>query len=144
MKNSKTAVYQALGFPVLIENPSYFEFEGETVLDVNPSKLMTMMFKALPDKPVRLTGAEVRFLRTYMEMTQTAFGESLLVDASSVSKWEKTDQKFTGMDPQTELLLRMRCTLHINGRAHIASGYMDKLAPVLRNNDADYTYHIAV
>jgi DNA-binding transcriptional regulator YiaG len=144
MKKSQPALYTALGFPIMIENPSYIEFEGEQILDVNPGEIQEQMFRALVKKPARLTGAEVRFLRSYMELTQGAFGESLLVDASTVSKWEKTAQKFTGMPSQTEMLLRMRCNLHMNGRAHIASSFIDNLAPVLRSEDIGELYHLAV
>ena len=144
MKNSEPALYTALGFPILIENPSYIDFEGEQILDVNPGEIQDHMFRALVKKTARLTGAEVRFMRTYMELTQGAFGESLLVDASTVSKWEKTSQKFTGMPSQTEMLLRMRCNLHMNGRAHIASSFMDNLTTILRTEDIGETYNLAV
>ncbi len=135
MKNTAMATYTALGFPILIENPTYIDFEGEKVLDVNPLQIEDAMFRALIAKSARLTGAEVRFMRTYMELTQKTFGESLLVDASTVSKWEALGQKFTGMPAQTEMILRMRCTLHLNGRAHIASSFMDNLASALRTED---------
>lgn len=144
MNNNQPALYTALGFPILIENPSYIEFEGEMVLDVNAGAVQDLMFKALVKKSARLTGAEVRFMRTYMELTQGVFGESLMVDASTVSKWEKTAEKFTGMPSQTEMLLRMRCNLYKNGRAHIASSFIDQLAIVLRTEEIGETFHLAV
>ena len=144
MQKQNGATYTALGFPILIENPSYIEFEGDRVLDIDPVAVEDAMFTALITKPHRLTGAEVRFLRTYMELTQKTFGESLLVDASTVSKWEGLGQKFTGMPGQTELILRMRCMLHLNGRAHIASSFMDNLAPALRTESVGEIRQLAI
>jgi DNA-binding transcriptional regulator YiaG len=63
----------------------YYDFGGEKGLDVNPKEIEDAVFNALIAKPTRLTGAEIHFIRTYMELTQVAFGESVFVDASTYS-----------------------------------------------------------
>lgn len=140
----REAIYKALGFPIIIENPKYIEFEGDKVLDVDPEEIQNVIFAVLITKPARLSGAEVRFMRTYMEATQEVFGKSLLVDASTVSKWESYDQQFCKMPAQTELLLRMRCKLYLNARDRIAASFMDNLTPVLEKEEAGDMLRIAI
>lgn len=126
MKDKHT-IYSALGFPVIVANPRYIEFEGEQVLDIDPKMIMEAAFKALIQKPARLNGAEVKFLRTYMELSQESFGHLIGVDHSSVAKWEGKALEFTGMDVPTEALLRMRCKLHMNGRDRIGDSFIENL-----------------
>jgi DNA-binding transcriptional regulator YiaG len=102
----KPHVYKALGFPVVITNPTYRFFEGKEELDISPKDIMDNVFSMLPDKKGRLTGAEVRFLRSYMKLTQEALGRMIGVDHSSVAKWEGENQEMTGMEIQVEILLR--------------------------------------
>lgn len=118
---------ESLGFPVMIVNPTYTEFEGDKVLDVNPKSFMQAVFNAIPEKKGRLSGAEVRFLRSYMHLTQKAFGLLIGVDHSSVAKWESKKQEASGMDIQVEAILRARCRLHNNRRAHIGESFLDNV-----------------
>lgn len=141
----KSVIYNALGFPIIIVNPSYIEFEGEKVLDVSPKKIQDHIFGLLINKPSRLTGAEVRFMRHYMELTQEALAEKLLLtNTSTVSKWESTNQAFTGMDRQTELVLRMRCKLHLNGRDRIAASFIDNISSALSTTEVGQLLQFAI
>ena len=125
----KEIVYEALGFPVIIVNPRYVRFEGKKVLDINHEELQSHVFRALIDKPARLTGAEVKFMRLYMELTQEALAQKLfLTTPSTISKWEAKELAFTGMDRQIEALLRMRGKLFLNARDKIAASFLDNLA----------------
>jgi DNA-binding transcriptional regulator YiaG len=122
-------IYEGLGFPIIIVNPQFIEFEGEKVLDVDHEELQSYVFRALIDKPARLTGAEVKFMRLYMEFTQEALAQKLILsNTSTISKWESKEAEFTGMDRQTEILLRMRCKLFLNARDKIAGSFIDNLA----------------
>ncbi len=123
----QTVEYKALGFPIIILNPSYIEFEGEMVLNVNPNKIMDAAFAAVIQKPSRLSGAEVKFLRSYMEYSQESFGRFVGVDHSSVAKWESKKNEFTGMDVPTEALMRMRCKLFLNKRDRIGDSFIENL-----------------
>lgn len=119
--------YKALGFPIFLVNPSYVEFEGEQVLDIQPNRIMDAAFEAVIQKPSRLSGAEVKFLRGYMELSQEAFGRLFNVDHSTVAKWEFKKLAFTGMDVPTEALIRMRCKLHLNKRDRIGDNFIENL-----------------
>lgn len=123
----ESVVYMGLGFPVTISNPTYRTFEDEQVLDISPSTIMEQVFHQLPLKRGRLTGAEVRFLRSYLKLTQEAFGSLLGVDHTSVAKWEAKKASITGMEIPAEVLLRAQCKLHGNSRAHIGQSFIDNL-----------------
>jgi DNA-binding transcriptional regulator YiaG len=54
----------------------------------NVSELHRTIALAVIEKPARLSGAEVRFLRTYLGWTGADFAEHMGVDPSTVSNWE--------------------------------------------------------
>jgi DNA-binding transcriptional regulator YiaG len=141
----KPVVYTALGFPVVIVNPSYCIFEGEEVLDISPKDIMDAVFRMIPEKKGRLTGAEVRFLRSYMKLTQETFGRMIGVDHSSIAKWEGKKQEVTGMDIQVEILLRARCRLFANKKAHIGESFIENmLTDALARKDAGEPLQVAI
>lgn len=141
---TKEEIYTALGFPVVLVNPVYVDFGDEKVLDISPEEIEDAIFNALITKPTRLTGAEIQFIRSYMELTQAAFGESVFVDASTVTKWEGLGQEFTQMPKPTEALIRMRCKLFVNGRDRIAGSFLDNLALFFKEEMHEYTHKIEV
>ncbi len=140
-----TAVYTGLGFPVVIVNPKFRLFEGEQILDVNPKALMEAVFALIPEKKGRITGAEVRFIRSYLNLTQEAFGKMIGVDHSSIAKWEAKKQLVTGMEIQVEFLLRARCRLYNNKKAHIGESFIENLLnDALLRSDAGEPMELAV
>jgi DNA-binding transcriptional regulator YiaG len=50
--------------------------------------LMQRLAQAVIEKPWRLAGSEIRFLRKYLRMTGEEFGRYISVDKFCVSKWE--------------------------------------------------------
>lgn len=140
-----SVIYTALGFPVTILNPTYRTFEGEQVMDVNPTAIMEQVFHELPGKRGRLTGAEVRFLRSYLKLTQAGFGQLLGVDHTSVAKWEAKKAAVTGMEVPVEVLLRAQCKLHGNSKAHIGKSFLDNLLnDSLARQDAGEPLRLAI
>lgn len=86
--------------------------KGVSIHDVEG--LNRAISQALASKP-HLTGAEVRFLRKEMGMTQRGLGELLGVTDQAVAKWEKI-----GRLPKTaDRLLRLIYVEHENGNAPI-------------------------
>jgi DNA-binding transcriptional regulator YiaG len=104
----KSELYNGLGFPVLLMNPRYIKTKVGWALDVNSKKLMEIAFAALIRKPGRLSGAEIKFIRHRMELTQNTFAELLQVDRSLISKWEGKDLKSTEMQGAVEGYLRIQ------------------------------------
>lgn len=103
-RKKETFIYEGLGFPIeLIDTPMKKVF-GEWVIDIDLDALQTFVFKGLIHKPYPLTGREIRFMRKFLEMSTTEFGENLGVTHAAVVKWEKEQAK---VSPMQETYIRM-------------------------------------
>ena len=101
-------VFEELGFPILLVDPPMVEVRGRQVPDVNLRKLQEAAFGQLIVMPVRLSGAEVRFIRKHLRMRQADLARVLnMANHSVVSQWESREDQFTGMEYNTEVLLRV-------------------------------------
>lgn len=67
------------------------------------NKLMRALALAVINKPYRLNGDEVRFLRKFLGMTGAEFSRLIHVDNTTLSKWENRE---TAIGPQSDLLVR--------------------------------------
>ena len=104
----KSIQFNGFGFPVLLVNVRTKTERGEVLPDVNYQEMERVLFKAVIRKPDRLSGAEVKFLRHHLDLTQADFSKMLRVERSLVSKWEARDLKGTGMTAHAEIFLRMK------------------------------------
>ena len=104
----KTVKFNGFGFPVVLLNAPMKVEHGEEIPDVNFNRIQDILFQALLLKPSRLSGAEVKFLRHYLELTQEAFSKTVKVERSLISKWESKDLKATGMSSHIEIFLRLK------------------------------------
>lgn len=104
----KTVKFNGFGFPVILLNAPMKIEHGEEIPNVNFNRLQDNLFQALLLKPSRLSGAEVKFLRHYLKLTQEAFSKTLKVERSLISKWESKDLKATGMSSHIEIFLRLK------------------------------------
>jgi DNA-binding transcriptional regulator YiaG len=103
-----SVVFNELGFPIRLVNVRMVEVRGQQVPDVNMKTLQELVFRRLVDKPARLTGSEVRFIRKYLRLRQADLAEVLnMANHSVVSQWESRGDEATGMDYNTEVLLRL-------------------------------------
>jgi putative zinc finger/helix-turn-helix YgiT family protein len=89
----------------------------------NVAELHRVIAHDVIKKPAFLSGAEVRFLRTYLGWTGADFAEHIGVDPSTVSKWEN-DKDPIGM--QSDRALRLM-VLH---RAPVADYSLDELKKI--------------
>lgn len=106
MKDHKreTFIYEDLGFPILLVNAPLRKSFGEWVIDINFNKLRSDILHHLIHKPARLTGAELRFIRKYFEMTTTEFGKVFGVTHVTVLKWESEENRLA---PTTDVCIRL-------------------------------------
>jgi transcriptional regulator with XRE-family HTH domain len=74
-------------------------------LDYN--ELAKVLLRALAHKPSRLTGNEIKFIRTHFEMTLQAFAKRFCVTHVGVMKWEKSLNRPTVMNWTTEKDIRL-------------------------------------
>lgn len=109
MKNKKFVkeyIYDGLGFPVLLEKAELMKIRGEWLLCAEFEEIADLIISALPSKPAGLTGAEIRFIRTYFNLSKRKFAEELNVTHTAVGNWEEADQKRAKIDPHVEINLR--------------------------------------
>ena len=100
----ETFIYEGLGFPIeLIDTPMKKVF-GEWVIDIDMNALQIFVFKGLLHKPCPLTGKELKFMRKFLEMSTTEFGDNLGVSHATIVKWEKEQAK---VGPIQETYIRM-------------------------------------
>lgn len=106
MKETKTEsfIYEGLGFPIRLVNVPMKKVLGEWAIDINFNALQIAVLNMLAKKPAALTGAELRFIIDYLEMSTRDFAKLFGVTHAAVLKWEKEESK---MNPSTEVCLRL-------------------------------------
>jgi DNA-binding transcriptional regulator YiaG len=142
MSTKKTIIFHHLGFPIKLISCPHILVEGELVPDVDYEQLEELMFRVLPLKPTRLTGAELKFIRHHLGKTQAQFAKWLEdnVDDSSISKWEAQDLKPTGMLDSMERSLRMQLIvrgLKRQRRTTVPVMVMEKVSASIATNRSD-------
>ena len=105
----------------LTNHPNY----GELVSIEDVHGLHRAIGRWLIGQPRKLTGAEFRFLRVELDMSQRALGHFLGVTEQAVAKWEKARTKPVA-NTAAERLLRVLFSRYIGGNAEFAS-VLDRL-----------------
>jgi hypothetical protein len=106
-KMSRRVVYHGFGFPVTLVNVPMVLVRGAWTPDVNYEQIQRALLRALSERPSRLTGAEVRFIRLTFELTLQKFAKRFGVTHPAVLKWEKAGRRPTGMGWATEKDIRL-------------------------------------
>lgn len=123
-------VFKELGFPVVLVDPEMIEVRGERLPNVNMKALQETVFRLLIAKPARLTGAELRFIRKHHRMRQADLARVLnMANHSVVSQWESREDDLTGMEYNTEVVLR----LWMAAKAGLADQLLSLLESKLKN-----------
>jgi putative zinc finger/helix-turn-helix YgiT family protein len=78
--------------------------KNEDPIIPNMNGLMRALALAVIEKPYRLTGEEVRFLRKYLGLTGEEFSRLIHVDKTTLSKWENNDDR---IGDQSDRLVRL-------------------------------------
>lgn len=105
-----TFIYKGLGFPIKLINVPMKKQFGKWCININFNKLMLLALVALAHKPAALNGGELRFIRTYLDMTTTAFGKLFGVSHAAVIKWESGKSQ---MSPSIDAYIRLFIMDHI-------------------------------
>ena len=106
-KIQKRYLDHGLGFPVVLLNAPLVRVRGQWALHVNYNDYQKAILHLLAHKPTRLTGNEVKFVRTFFEMTARAFAERFSVKHPAVLKWEGKGDVSTQMTWSTEKDIRL-------------------------------------
>jgi len=81
---------------------------GEWHPKIDARKIAESVIRELPFQVERLTGNQIKFIRTYFEMSLRNFGTKVVNEThSAVAKWEKFGNKSTNMDINIEVMLRL-------------------------------------
>jgi len=113
--------YTECGLKNIWLNGVYLDADGDPVIP-NLNHLHQEIAKELALQKKRLSGNEIRFLRTHIGLSAADFAKKILkVAPETVSRWEHDKQV---MDSSTELLLRM-LTLK---KVHFTDYELDDLA----------------
>jgi len=122
-KTQKNYLYNGLGFPIILKQAEFKMIAGKWLLKVDVIKVADAVIRALPIKPVGLTGAEIKFVRTYFELSKRKFAEELNVSHTAVNKWEAADQERAKIDSHIEIMLRSYIKLKLNDESDFSNFY---------------------
>jgi DNA-binding transcriptional regulator YiaG len=102
-------LWDGFGFPVVIQGARWkITPSGYRVLDIDVQKLAALVRNALLLHNAPLTGRQVKFFRSHLELTQGEFGKLVGKTHAAVAQWEGKKQQPTGMDFNTEMMLRLK------------------------------------
>ncbi len=123
-KVQKEFIDTGFGFPVCLTNVPMVKVRGHWTPKVNYNDLATALLRALAHKESRLTGSEIKFIRTHFEMTLQEFAKRFCVTHVAVMKWEKSKDHATVMNWTTEKDIRMFVLTRLEAKAkELASLY---------------------
>lgn len=112
-KKRETFIFEGLGFPIKLINVPMRKVLGEWVIDINMNQLMLVVLGSLVRKPTTLTGDELSFIRSYLDMTTTAFGKAFGVSHVAVLKWESGKNRIS---PSLEVCIRLYVLDHLRAK----------------------------
>jgi len=92
-KVQKELIDTGFGFPVTLRNVPMAWVRGMWTPQIDYNSLAHAVLLALSQKPSRLTGYEVRFIRNCFEMTLQEFARRFSVSHAAVLKWEGMKNK---------------------------------------------------
>lgn len=93
---------------------------GQVLSIMNPRGLHEAIGRWLIGQPRTLTGAEFRFLRLELDMSQKTLANMLGVTEQAVAKWEKARGKSVA-NKAAERLLRLGYINYLDGRPEFSS-----------------------
>jgi DNA-binding transcriptional regulator YiaG len=88
---------------------------GEAVAIDDLEGLTQAICTALSKKPSKLTGAEFRYLRNGLMLSQPSLGQMLGVSGQAVALWEKTGK----VPKMADAMIRLIYTAHTNGHEQV-------------------------
>lgn len=100
-------VYEGLGFPIELHDVEMMLFEGEYHPKIDVKKVSDFAIKNLVLQKNRLTGNQIKFIRTFFSKSLRDFAKMVNESHMAVKKWEDYKNKPTNMDFNVEIMLRL-------------------------------------
>jgi DNA-binding transcriptional regulator YiaG len=107
MKTLKEYTFKGFGFDVILKNVTIKSIEGEDYPNINMNELKTDTAKALLTNKQRLTGHQLKFLRTYLKMSFDDVSSKIHIPSSTLRSWENKGGDFTGLNLDQEKAFRI-------------------------------------
>lgn len=127
VKIQKEFIDTGFGFPVQLLNVPMVKVRGQWTPQLNYNELGRVLLRALSHKPSRLTGNEIKFIRTHFEMTLQSFAKRFCVTHVGVMKWEKCLNRPTSMNWATEKDIRLFVLTRLAVKAQEFASLYDEL-----------------
>lgn len=107
-KTAKNYTYNGLGFPIKLQNITLMLIDDEWSPRIDIRKIAVNAIRELPYQKERLTGHQIKFIRTYFEMSLREFASQVVSEShNAVAKWERFGAEPTNMDENIESMLRL-------------------------------------
>ena len=106
-KTSQKFVYEGLGFPILLLNVPMIKVFDVWTPDIDYNLFQKQVLIALAHRPFPFTGDELRFIRTYFELTFQKFASQFGMTHAAGIKWENRKKRIAKILPSTELCIRL-------------------------------------
>ena len=106
-KVMKTFIYEGLGFPIELHDIEMIMINGEYTPKIDVRAVADDAMKSLVLQKTKLTGNQVKFIRTYFSASLREFCKIVNESHMAVKKWENFKGKPTNMDPNIETRIRL-------------------------------------
>lgn len=103
----KNYIYNGFGFPVELHNVEMVTFNGESHPKIDVRKTADLVISDLISQKSRLTGNQIKFIRSYFSMSLREFSNVVNESHMAVKKWEDFKDEPTNMDRNIEIMLRL-------------------------------------
>ncbi|MES2217377.1 MAG: hypothetical protein V4501_03090 [Pseudomonadota bacterium] len=109
----KKYIYDGLGFPIELHDVEMVREGDEFYPKIDVDKIADLAIESLVSQKSRLTGNQIKFVRTYFSMSLREFANIVNESHMAVKKWEKFKDEATNMDRNIEIMLRLYIYNHI-------------------------------
>lgn len=103
----KTYIYEGLGFPVELHDVEMIMINGEYAPKIDVRAVADEAIISLVLQKTKLTGNQIKFIRTYFSASLRDFGKIVNESHMAVKKWEDFKNRPTNMDPNIETRIRL-------------------------------------
>lgn len=106
-KIMKTFIYEGLGFPIELHDVEMVMINGEYSPKLDVRAIADDAIKSLVFQKTKLTGNQIKFVRTYFSASLREFAKIVNESHMAVKKWEDFKDEPTNMDPNVETRIRL-------------------------------------
>lgn len=106
-KIEETYIYEGLGFPIELNHVEMIFVHGEFVPKIDVKSVANKAIKDLILQKTKLTGNQIKFIRSYFLFSLRDFSEVVNESHAAVRKWENFNNQPTNMDPNIEKTIRI-------------------------------------